>query len=286
MNKLKIGWAGLGNMGTPMALNILKAGYELTVFNRNKDKEQELISAGAASANSLQELASHCDVVFTMLSDDTAVKSVYDETDGLLSGAKPGTLLIDMSTVAPDTSRYLSELCKSKQVSFLEAPVSGSVQPAKDGKLIILVGGDAQDFEKAKPILDVLGKLALYLGPAGAGSSAKLAINYLLGINIQALAETVLFAEQNGISKENMLTIINEGACGNGIIKLKTPAVLADSFPPAFALKYIVKDLKLAKGAGLNSPLSDPLLKTFEGAAENGLGEEDLMAVIKYLKSS
>jgi 3-hydroxyisobutyrate dehydrogenase len=286
MNKLKIGWAGLGNMGIPMAFNILDSGYELTVFNRNKDKEQELIAAGAKSAKSLQDLASHCDVVFTMLSDDTAVKSVYNETDGLLSGSKPGTLLIDMSTVAPDTSRYLSALCKTKQVSFLEAPVSGSVQPAREGKLIILVGGEAQDFEKAKPILEVLGKLALYLGPAGAGSSAKLAINYLLGINILALAETVLFAEQNGISKENMLTIINEGACGNGIIKLKTPAVLADSFPPAFALKYIVKDLKLAKGAGLDSPLSDPLLNTFEAAAADGLGEEDLMAVIKYLKSS
>ncbi|MNJ87272.1 2-hydroxy-3-oxopropionate reductase [compost metagenome] len=286
MNKLKIGWAGLGNMGTAMAFNILNSGYELTVFNRSKDKEQVLIAAGAISAKSLQDLASHCDVVFTMLSDDMAVKSVYNETDGLLSGGESGKLFIDMSTVAPETSRHLSTLCKTKQVSFLDAPVSGSVQPARDGKLIILVGGDEQDFEKAKPILDVLGKLALHLGDSGAGSSAKLAINYLLGINIQALAETVLFAEQNGISKENMLTIINEGACGNGIIKLKTPSVLADSFPPAFALKYIVKDLRLAKGAGLNSPLSNPLLTTFEAAAADGLGEEDLMAVIKHLRGS
>lgn len=286
MNKLKIGWAGLGNMGTAMAFNILNSGYELTVFNRSKDKEQVLIAAGAISAKSLQDLTSHCDVVFTMLSDDMAVKSVYNETDGLLSGGESGKLFIDMSTVAPETSRHLSRLCKTKQVSFLDAPVSGSVQPARDGKLIILVGGDEQDFEKAKPILDVLGKLALHLGDSGAGSSAKLAINYLLGINIQALAETVLFAEQNGISKENMLTIINEGACGNGIIKLKTPSVLADTFPPAFALKYIVKDLRLAKGAGLNSPLSNPLLNTFEAAAADGLGEEDLMAVIKHLRGS
>ncbi len=284
MITLKIGWAGLGNMGTPMALNILKAGYELTVFNRNKDKEQELIAAGAGSAKSLQELASHCDIVFTMLSDDAAVKSVYNENDGLLSASKPGTLMIDMSTVAPETSRYLSAQCKIKQVSFLDAPVSGSVQPAREGKLIILTGGEVQDFEKAKPILDLLGKLTLHLGPVGAGSSAKVAINYLLGINIQAMAETVLFAEQNGISKENMLTIINEGACGNGILKLKTPSVLADNFPPAFALKYIVKDLKLARGAGLKSPLSEPLLNTFEAAAADGLGEEDLMAVIKYLR--
>lgn len=284
MKTLKIGWAGLGNMGTPMALNILKAGYELTVYNRNKHKEQELTAAGAGAANSLQELASHCDLIFTMLSDDDAVKSVYNENDGLLSGAKPGTLLIDMSTVAPETSGFLAAQCKTKQVSFLDAPVSGSVQPAKEGKLIILTGGAVQDFETAKPVLDLMGKLTLHLGPVGAGSSAKVAINYLLGVNIQAMAETVLFAEQNGISKEDMLTIINEGACGNGIIKLKTPAVLADSYPPAFALKYIVKDLKLAKGAGLKSPLSEPLLNTFEAAAADGLGEEDLMAVIKYLR--
>lgn len=284
MKTLKIGWVGLGNMGIPMALNILKAGYELTVYNRNKHKEQELTAAGAGSAISLQELASHCDIIFTMLSDDDAVKSVYNENDGLLSGAKPGTLLIDMSTVAPETSGFLAAQCITKQVSFLDAPVSGSVQPAKEGKLIILTGGAVQDFETAKPVLDLMGKLTLHLGPVGAGSSAKVAINYLLGVNIQAMAETVLFAEQNGISKEDMLTIINEGACGNGIIKLKTPAVLADSYPPAFALKYIVKDLKLAKGAGLKSPLSEPLLNTFEAAAADGLGEEDLMAVIKYLR--
>lgn len=284
MNKLKIGWAGLGNMGSPMALNLLKAGYELIVFNRNREKEQELVSAGAISAKDLPSLAAAADVVFTMLADDAAVKSVYNAQDGLLAGAQEGKLLIDMSTVAPETSRYLAALCKDKQVAFLEAPVSGSVQPARDGQLIILAAGAESDFEKAKPLFNLLGKLSLHLGKAGSGSSAKVAINYLLAINVQAVAETVLFAEQNGVSKEDMLRIINEGACGNGIIKLKTPAILANNFPPAFALKYIVKDLKLAKGAGLQAPLSDPLLNTFEAAANDGLADEDLMAVIKYLR--
>lgn len=284
MNRLKIGWVGLGNMGTPMALNILNAGYDLIVYNRNREKEQELIDAGAVSATDLKALATEADVIFTMLSDDKAVKSVYNDTDGILAADGTGKLMIDMSTVSPETSRELSSLCQTKAAAFLEAPVSGSVLPAKNGQLIILAAGAKQDFDRAKPLLDVLGKLSMYLGEAGAGSSAKLAINYLLGINIQALAETVLFAEQNGISKSDMLTIINEGACGNGIIKLKTPAVLADEFPPAFALKYLVKDLRLAKGAGLNSPLSAPLLETFEAAANGGLADEDLMAVIKYLR--
>lgn len=284
MNKLKIGWAGLGNMGNPMALNLLKAGYELIVFNRNREKEQELVSAGATSAEDLPRLAAAVDVVFTMLADDAAVKSVYNAQDGLLAGAQEGKLLIDMSTVAPETSRHLASLCQDKRVAFLEAPVSGSVQPARDAQLIILAAGAASDFERAKPLFNLLGKLSLYLGKSGSGSSAKVAINYLLAVNVQAVAETVLFAEQNGVSKEDMLRIINEGACGNGIIKLKTPAILANNFPPAFALKYIVKDLKLARGAGLQAPLSDPLLDTFEAAANEGLADEDLMAVIKYLR--
>jgi len=284
MKKLKIGWVGLGNMGSPMAFNLLKAGYELIVFNRNREKEQELISAGARSAKDLPSLAAEADVVFTMLADDSAVKSVFDEQHGLLAGAQLGKLLIDMSTVAPETSRFLSGLCEAKQVAFLEAPVSGSVQPARDGQLIILAAGAESDFEKAKPLFNVLGKLSLYLGKAGLGSSAKVAINYLLAINVQAVAETILFAEKNGVNKEDMLRIINEGACGNGIIKLKTPAILTNNFPPAFALKYIVKDLKLAKDAGMRAPLSGPLLDTFEAAANEGLADEDLMAVIKYLR--
>ena len=131
-----------------------------------------------------------------------------------------------MSTVSPETSRYLSARCASCQLNFLEAPVSGSVKPAQDGTLIILVGGTVENYEKAIPLFNALGKLAVHVGAAGVGSSAKLAINYLLGLNLQGLAETILFAEKNGVSKTDMLTIINEGACGNGITKIKTPSIL------------------------------------------------------------
>lgn len=284
MNTLKIGWVGLGNMGNAMAANLLKAGYQVKVFNRTKDKEKELLNAGASSAADLRELIDTSDIIFTMLSDDNAVKAVYDQSDGLLSGESTGKLLIDMSTVAPETSRYLSDLCGKRQHSFMDAPVSGSVKPAQEGTLIILVGGDAKDYEKAQPLFEFMGKLSLHLGDAGAGSSAKLAINYFLGINILGLAETVRFAEKNGISRENMLTIVNEGALGNGLTKLKTPSILNNEYPAAFALKYIVKDLKLARDAGLNSPLIESLLGTFVDAVKEGLGEEDLMAVIKHLK--
>ncbi|SDL55228.1 NAD(P)-dependent oxidoreductase [Pedobacter antarcticus] len=281
MKNLKIGWVGLGNMGNVMAANILKAGYELHVFNRSRGKENELVSAGAVSAAGLEELARDCDIVFTMLADDNAVKSVYE--DGLLSGIGQGKLLIDMSTVAPATSVYLAGLCQSHAVSFLDAPVSGSVQPATEGTLIIMVGGESEDYQQALPLFEVLGKLSLHLGGHGAGSSAKVAINYLLAVQTQALAETVLFAQRNGIDKERMLQIVNEGACGNKMSQLKTPSIIKGEFPAAFALKYIVKDLKLAKQAGLDSPLANPVLDTFSAAMQSGLGNEDLMAVVKYL---
>ncbi|SFE32933.1 3-hydroxyisobutyrate dehydrogenase [Pedobacter antarcticus] len=281
MKNLKIGWVGLGNMGNVMAANILKAGYELQVFNRSRGKEDELVSAGAVSAAGLEELARDCDIVFTMLADDNAVKSVYE--DGLLSGIGQGKLLIDMSTVAPATSVYLAGLCQSHAVSFLDAPVSGSVQPATEGTLIIMVGGESEDYQQALPLFEVLGKLSLHLGGHGAGSSAKVAINYLLAVQTQALAETVLFAQRNGIDKERMLQIVNEGACGNKMSQLKTPSIIKGEFPAAFALKYIVKDLKLAKQAGLDAPLANPVLDTFSAAMQSGLGNEDLMAVVKYL---
>ncbi len=285
-NNLKIGWIGLGNMGNPMAGNLLKAGYPVTVYNRSREKETALIAAGAISVQNPAMVVANADIVFTMLSNDAAVKAVFEGPDGLLSkdlANQQGKLLIDMSTVAPATSRYLSTITQKQGLEFLEAPVSGSVKPAQDGTLLILVGGSPENYAKAKPLFDVLGKMSIFLGGPGFGSSAKLANNYLLGLHIQGLAEAVLFAQKNGISPENMLTIINEGALGNGLSKLKTSAILQEQFPAAFALKHLVKDLGLAKDAGLESKLSNPLINSFQQAYDQGLGEEDVMAIIKSI---
>jgi 3-hydroxyisobutyrate dehydrogenase len=283
MNTVKIGWAGLGNMGIPMANNLLKADYPVQVFNRTREKEKPLLDAGAQSAAGLPQLATDNDVIFVMVSDDEAAKKIFSTEDGLLTGEVSGKLFINVSTIASETSKYLEEQCKQKGAGFLEAPVSGSVKPAQDATLIFLAGGDTNGFEKAKPILDRLGKLTLHLGPVGAGSAAKLAINYFLGLNVQGLAETVLFAKANGVKTEDMLTIINEGAVGNGITKLKSPSILKNEFPAAFALKHLAKDLRLARAQGLDAPLSEPLYNSFKQAQDDGLGEEDAMAIYKYL---
>ncbi len=285
MSNLKIGWAGLGNMGTPMVKNLLKGGFAVTVFNRTKEKQREAVSAGAAIANTLQQLTANNDLIFVMVSDDAAVNDVFSADAGLLSGSCEGKLFINVSTVAPATARAVGGRCIAKGAGFLEAPVSGSVKPAQDGTLILMIGGETADYEKAKPALDKIGKLAVHVGPVGAGSAAKLAINYLLGLNLQGLAETVLFANANNISTANMLTIINEGAVGSAITKLKSGPIMNNQFPAAFALKHLAKDLRLATEQGLDTPLAAPLYDTFKAARDNGLGDEDVMAVIKYLSS-
>ena len=285
MNKLKLGWIGLGNMGNPMVMNLLKAGFEVMVFNRTKGKEAPLIQAGATAAQHAIELMAKCDVIITMLSNDDAVKEVFEGTHGLLSKQNSGKLIINMSTVSPETSRYLAKKCSDQEVQFIDAPVSGSVKPAQDGTLVILVGSTTTNFELAKPIFDVLGKVAIHVGDAGVASSAKLAINYLLGLNLQGLAETVLFAESNGVSKEDMLQIINAGACGNGITTIKTTSILNDSYPAAFALKHLVKDLRLAKEAGLDSPLIHPLYDSYATAEKEGSVDQDVMAILSSLKN-
>jgi 3-hydroxyisobutyrate dehydrogenase len=283
MKKLKIGWIGLGNMGTPMVRNLIKAGLDITVYNRTPAKTKELIAEGAAGADSPASLFESCDIVISMVSDDEAVKQIYLGDQGLLSAKHTGKTAIDMSTVAPDTSRLIAAQCGEKGVDFLDAPVSGSVKPAQDGTLIILVGGEAAVYQKMKFIFDILGKLSIHLGGNGMGSSAKLAINFFLGLNIQGIAETVLFAKSKGISAENMLTIINEGACGSGISRLKSSNILNNDFAAAFALKHLAKDLRLAKQAGLTSPLMGPLFTTYQNALQDGMGNEDVIGVLNYL---
>jgi 3-hydroxyisobutyrate dehydrogenase len=280
---MKIGWIGLGNMGVPMATNLIKAGYEVSVYNRTKAKAEPLLSLGARLVDKPKDLFAECDVVFTMVSDDQAVKAVYTADDGILSGAAAGKIAVDMSTVSPATSRYLAETCRSAGVSFLDAPVSGSVQPAKEGKLIVMVGGEKSVFEQVKPLFDKLGKMALHLGENGAGSSAKLAINLLLGITGQGIAESVLFARQHGISTEDMLTIISESAVGTPLVRLKAAAILADEFPAAFALKHMAKDLRLAQECGAAFPLAETAYSSYQSALREGLGDQDFMAIMRFL---
>lgn len=280
---MKIGWIGLGNMGIPMSINLLKAGYELSFYNRTAEKGEELIALGGKRTQSIHELVKESDVIFTMVADDNAVKSIYVENN-IWSHEVKGKIFIDMSTVSPETSKEVFQLAQKHGAFFLDAPVSGSIQPAKEGNLIVLVGGEESVYKKVESIFAPLSKLSLYLGKSGSGSNAKLAINLLLGITVQGIAESVLFAEKQGIQVEDMLTIINESAVGTAISKMKTPAILHNDFPPAFALKHMAKDLRLANDTSNLLPLGNAANDSYQEAFENGLGELDVMAILKGLQ--
>ena len=282
MNTTKIGWIGLGNMGIPMSGQLIKAGYPLSVYNRSKDKEEGFKAQGIGTAASPLLLIKEVDVIFIMVSDDKAINDIFYGEAGLLAANVSEKVIINMSTVSPAISREIAAACSKQGNHYLDAPVSGSVKQAEDGVLVIMAGGEAEAFEKVKPILEKLGKLAILVGDAGAGNTAKLAINTLLGIVAQGFAETVTLAGKNGIQPETLINLINNSALGSPFIKIKGDAIVNNNFNAAFALKHITKDLRLATAIGANTPLAQAAYQTYQDA-EAALGEEDIIAVIKHL---
>ena len=283
MTKPRIGWIGLGHMGVPMVGNLIAAGYALTLYNRTPGKADSLKGHFVSSP---AELARQSDIVITMLSDDSGQESVLFGKDGVFSAARTGLTVINMGTVSPQASRDTAERLGKVGVDVLDAPVSGSVKPAQDGTLVILVGGDAAVLGRCQPIFDLLGKRTFHFGAHGQGSVAKLAINMMLGMTLEALAESVLFGEAGGLDRATLLEMIGETACTSPIVTLKLPSLKVDSYPAAFPLKHMAKDfrLALAESAGLDIPSGRATAASFAAAESRGLGDSDVMAVIKSLK--
>jgi 3-hydroxyisobutyrate dehydrogenase len=279
-----IGWIGLGNMETPMASNLLKAGFPLTLFNRSIDKTKPFENTAATIAENLWELVAESDIIFTMLSNDEALEQVFDEILGM--DKIEGKLFIDMSTISEELCVSIAQKLKQKQASFLDAPVAGSTQPAANGTLTIMVGGDAADLTIALPYFEKLGKFSKHVGVNGKGIATKLSVNYYLSILYLGLAETVLFAENNGIDRTDLLEIINESACGSGASKVKTPMLIKDDYQAAFALSLMHKDLLLAQKNGVNFALTSGVIDIYSQALKSGLGNQDVMSVINQLKEN
>jgi 3-hydroxyisobutyrate dehydrogenase len=269
-----------------MAKNLVRAGFPVTVYNRTASRADALKEMGAGIAKSPAALLAVCDWVITMVADDEALKQIHMGENGLLMNTPAATrTLIDMSTVSPATSRQLAGQWAPKGVDYLDAPVSGSVKPAEDGQLVIMVGGERAVYEKARPIFERLGKSSFWLGPHGAGNVAKLAINLLLAFQVQGLTESVLFAKANGIGPGSMLSLINESALANGITRGKAPNIIDRDFRATFALKHLAKDLRLAREQGLRTPGGLLIEESFRKARESGLGEEDMIAILKFLEN-
>lgn len=276
----KIGFIGLGNMGYPMAKNLEQAGIPLMVYNRTASKSAGFTEKSRVAPD-VKSLVAGSDVIFTMLTNDEAVGAVYRQ---ILEEEVKGKLFVDMSTISQEGSRKLAIAIREKGADFVDAPVAGSTVPAAEGTLIIIAGGEPAAVQRAMPYFEIMGKMTKHVGANGQGIAAKLAINYFLSTLYQGLAETVLFSERLGIDRSDMLQIINESASGSGATKVKTPLLIQDDYKPAFALDLMLKDILLAKEAGADFPLSKVLIDTYQAAHDAGLGEQDVIGVINYLK--
>jgi 2-hydroxy-3-oxopropionate reductase len=281
----RIGFLGLGIMGGAMARNLVKAGFEVTVWNRTPEKCRALVATGAKQGRTPREVVASCPVTFAMVSDPSAAGEVCFGEDGALQAMGPGKDYVDFSTVDPETARRIGAAIAARGGRFLEAPVSGSKKPAEEGTLVILAGGDRSLFEELRPAFEVLGKKHLYLGETGSGAAMKLAVNMVMGEMMVALCEGLALVRKAGLAAADLLDVLGAGAVANPMFALKGPKVLGGDYEVAFPLKHAQKDLRLALALGdeATQPLPGAAAanECFKAARALGAGEEDFSAVYR-----
>lgn len=282
----KIGFIGLGIMGKPMSKNLIKAGYSLVVYNRSQQAINELTAAGAEKVNSPREAAMICDVIITMLPNSPQVKEVVLGPNGIIDGARPGSILIDMSSIAPSVSREISAKLAEKEMRMLDAPVSGGEPKAIDGTLSIMAGGEKEDFEECFPLLMAMGSSAVYCGRIGAGNVTKLANQTIVALNIAAISEAFVLATKAGVDPGLVYQAIRGGLAGSTVLDAKTPKILERNFDPGFRIDLHLKDLNnvLETGhtMGVPLPLTALVREIMQALSVDGLGNEDHSAFIRF----
>lgn len=283
----KYGFLGLGIMGKAMAKNLLNAGLDVTVWNRTREKCDPLLKLGAKSGETPASVIAGCDITFGMVSDPEAAQSLCFGKDGVLAGITQGKSYIDVSTVDTDTAARIAAAIHEKGGRFLEAPVSGSKQPAEQGTLVFLCSGDKTLYADATEALDIMGKKSFYFPQIGQGAQMKLVINMIMGTMMTAFAEGMCLAEQVGLEKSDLLDVIAQGAINNPMFQLKGPLMANSDFSTAFPLKHMQKDMRLAllMGDSCSQPLgtSSAANTAYIAARQNGYAEEDFSAVIKCI---
>ncbi len=283
-----IGFIGLGIMGQPMALNLLKAGHKLTVYNRTGSKAELLKQAGALVASTPAETANDADFVILIVTDSAAVEEVVLGKDGILGTVASGAIVIDSSTISPVVSRKMACHVAGRGASWLDAAVTGSKHGAEKGELTFMVGGDRGVFERALPILQVLGKKHIYCGQNGLGLSAKLAQNTIQATMLEVFSEGLVLAAKAGVPPETMLEILQSSLARAALTDFKAPFILKGDFTPYFPLKLMHKDLELAMEAGfaLNVPMPTlaAVKEVYSAAKAQGKGDLDYAAIITFLE--
>lgn len=291
--KTKVGLIGLGLMGQPMGMNLVKAGFPLTVWNRTAARANELCAMGAKLAISPREVGAASDVMITIVSDPPALESVLWGTgsgdSGALAGLKAGSIYIDSSTVSPTLARKIARACAERGVRFLDAPVTGGDWGAKKGELVFMVGGEAETLRSVEPILGVLGKKWFHLGPHGAGQTIKLAMNLILALQVDALAEALALVTRAGLEGEKLVEVMQSSMARSGVLDIKAPNLLKGEYKPSFPLRLMHKDLslalELANQTGVALPATAAAREIYnyvKGAAKEDL---DYSAVMKFWRS-
>jgi 2-hydroxy-3-oxopropionate reductase len=282
----KIGFIGLGIMGKPMAKNLLKAGYSLTVYDIVPEAVADVVKEGAQKGSSSKDVASKSDIVITMLPNSPEVKEAVLGQDGVLDGAKAGTILIDMSSIAPLASQEVSAKAKEKGVIMLDAPVSGGEPKAVDGTLAIMVGGPADTFEKVKDILAVMGGSVTLVGDIGSGNTTKLANQIIVALNIAAMSEAMVLATKAGVDPEKVFNAIKGGLAGSTVLNAKMPLALAGNFKPGFRIVLHIKDLQnaldTAHSLGVPVPLSSVAMEIMQALKVDSHGGDDHGGIIQF----
>ncbi|PNW82258.1 hypothetical protein CHLRE_06g278148v5 [Chlamydomonas reinhardtii] len=283
--KTTLGFIGIGIMGLAMTRNLLKAGYQVVVWNRNPDKCAALAAEGAKVASTPQEVAAAATYTFAMLSDPEAALDVANRPDGVAAGMAPGKGYVDVSTVDAATSQAVAAAVRARGGAFLEAPVSGSKGPAEQGKLIFLTAGDQALFNAVSGPLDAMGKAKFFLGAEGAGANMKLVVNMVMGSMMTAFAEGLALADKVGLRQQDVIDVVGLGAIAAPMFALKGPAMAARAYAPAFPLKHQQKDMRLALAlgdeVGQPLPLAAASNAQYIAARRQGLGDADFSAVME-----
>src|SRR6266576_3059972 len=285
--KPSLGFIGMGHMGSHMAQKLLDAGYQLTVYDRTKQKAKALGQRGAQVAQTPKDLAANCQVVMACVTDDEAQQDVMFGPDGALAGVHGGSVIIDLSTVSPDASRRLYQAAKEKGVPMIDAAVSGSVPQVDQGSLVIFVGGEQKTYQQCKPILDVLGKNSYYMGASSMGTTMKLVVNTLLGLGMQALAEAIALGEKAGLEKGLLLDVLGQTTVLTPGQKSKLENVKREEYPTNFALSLMHKDFRLvlsqAYDLSVSMPATAAAQQMYTAAMAKGM-DEDFSIMIKFME--
>lgn len=283
---MKVGFIGLGIMGRPMSRNILKNGHELVVYNRSRKSIDELVALGAKGAQSSAEVARECSVIITMLPNSPEVREVCLGKNGIVEGAKPGTVVIDMSSIDPVETKAIGKALEEKGIELMDAPVSGGEPKAIDGTLSVMAGGREETFRRFYSLLSTMAASVTYVGPLGSGNVAKLCNQVIVAVNIAAVSEALTLAVKNGADPEKVYAAIRGGLAGSTVLDAKAPMIMAHNFKPGFRIGLHIKDLNNALNAAhataTSLPLTSSVMEMMQALKNDGAECEDHSALVRY----